>query len=503
MSTPTAITPEQKFERILLGSLTANKEYFSKVLGILKPEFFSQERRDIFNSIKKHYKEYSLPPSLGDLEMSIKDTQNQDQRNRIFQELQQIGDLDTSKYNTDKLCDETLSFVKDALYLKALEIGSEGLLTKNDDLKRKAEQILDERAKVNIDSDLGIEFSDATAVIDYYSQETTGLLTQHYSLNERLGPGFLPGTLNLILAPSGVGKSLMMTDLISGFIKAGKNVLLVSLEMSAEEVMKRVHSNTLEMPIADFVPRHFNKDLFIKKLNEAKLKGCGTFWTKDYPPNSFSALNLESLVESFKNEKNLSFDIVFIDYIGIMKSDLLSPSAGLYSYVKSIAEEVRAASKRLNLVTVSASQLNRGATNNLEADNSAVSDSMGSVMTADFLMFLLQTEEMKEKGDIICKITKNRYTGKTETFPMRVNYELMRFEDPEIPKSLEARKEMKDLFETNVQQVEQILEEHHRIDKENAKVLDQKMRSEVKEPTNPANPTNALEVIDEWAGLFN
>lgn len=143
------------------------------------------------------------------------------------------------------------------------------------------------------------------------------------------------------------------------------------------------------------------------------------------------------------------------------------------------------------------------ATNNLEADNSAVSDSMGSVMTADFLMFLLQTEEMKEKGDIICKITKNRYTGKTETFPMRVNYELMRFEDPEIPKSLEARKEMKDLFETNVQQVEQILEEHHRIDKENAKALDQKMRSEIKEPTNPANPTNALEVIDEWAGLFN
>ena len=85
---------------------------------------------------------------------------------------------------------------------------------------------------------------------------------------------------------------------------------------------------------------------------------------------------------------------------------------------------------------------------------------------------------------------------------MRVNYELMRFEDPEIPKSLEARKELRDVFETNVQQVEQILEEHHRIDKENAKALDQKMRKE-SEPTNPVNPTNALEVIDEWAGLFN
>ena len=129
--------------------------------------------------------------------------------------------------------------------------------------------------------------------------------------------------------------------------------------MSAEEVMKRVHSNTLEMPIADFVPRHFNKDLFIKKLNDAKLKGCGTFWSKDYPANSFSPLQLENLVDSFKNEKNLEFDIVFVDYVGIMKSDIISPSAGLYSYIKSIAEETRACAKRLDVPIISASQLNR------------------------------------------------------------------------------------------------------------------------------------------------
>lgn len=492
------ITPEQKFERILLASLSTNKEYFSKVLGILKPGYFTQERKDIFDLIKNHYKEYSIAPSLGDLEMSIKNIQNQDLRNRISQELSSLGELNTKEYNTEKLCDETLSFVKDALYLQALEIGSEGLLTKDDDLKKKAEKILDERAKVNIDSDLGIEYSDANAVLDYYNTDTKGLLTQHYSLNSRLGPGFLPGTLNLVLAPPGVGKSLMMTDLISGFIKEGKNVLLVSLEMSAQEVMKRVHSNTLEMPIADFVPKHFNKDLFIKKLNEAKIKGCGVFWTKDYPANSFSSLHLESLVESFKNEKNLSFDVVFVDYIGIMKSDLLSPSAGLYSYVKSITEEVRACAKRLEIPIISASQLNRGSTNNLEADNSAVSDSMGSVMTADFLMFLLQTEEMKQNGDIICKITKNRYTGKTETFPMRVNYELMRYEDPEIPKSLEARKELKEAFETNVLEVEQILEEHHKADRENAKILDAKMRSESNTPKDTSS-----ELADIWDSILN
>jgi hypothetical protein len=70
------------------------------------------------------------------------------------------------------------------------------------------------------------------------------------------------------------------------------------------------------------------------------------------------------------------------------------------------------------------------ATNNIdEADNSNVSDSMGTVMTADFMMFLLQNEEMKEKQEIVCKVTKNRFAGRTDTWMMNIDYEHMRFND--------------------------------------------------------------------------
>jgi len=82
------------------------------------------------------------------------------------------------------------------------------------------------------------------------------------------------------------------------------------------------------------------------------------------------------------------------------------------------------------LAITSASQLNRGATNNVEdADNSNTSDSMGTVMTADFMLFLLQNEEMKERNEIVCKTTKNRFGGITDTWMMNVDYEHMRFND--------------------------------------------------------------------------
>jgi hypothetical protein len=70
------------------------------------------------------------------------------------------------------------------------------------------------------------------------------------------------------------------------------------------------------------------------------------------------------------------------------------------------------------------------ATNNIDdADNANVSDSMGTVMTADFMLFLLQNEEMKEQKEIVCKVTKNRFAGRTDTWRMGVDYEHMRFHD--------------------------------------------------------------------------
>lgn len=69
------------------------------------------------------------------------------------------------------------------------------------------------------------------------------------------------------------------------------------------------------------------------------------------------------------------------------------------------------------------------ATNNLEVDNSAISDSIGTAMTADLIVLILQNEEMKQKSEVAIKFTKNRYTGMTDTYMMNVDYPHMRFAD--------------------------------------------------------------------------
>lgn len=433
-----------EFEPILLKKLTHNGEFFNKVMPILKKKYFADiGNQELFQLIKEYHGDYHNIPSLTELVAKVKNVSNSEIRAEIIKSLQTINSTEEVQ-NVDFLCDETVSWVKDAMYMESLQIGSDGLMKKDDTLKLKAKQIMEEMAKVSIDSDLGLDFDDIDSMIEYYSERMSGIRTQHKELNKRLGPGFLPGTLSVILAASGVGKSLLMTDLISGMIKKNKNILLVSLEMSDKEIMKRVHANAMDLPINSLLDLNktqgeldkldrpiVTKEMVLSAYQKMKTSGtCGKFFVKDYPSGSFSPLMLEQLVESYKIEKGVQFDAVFVDYIGIMKSDLLSPAAGLYSYIKSIAEEVRATAKKLQLPIISASQLNRSATNNIdEADNSNVSDSMGTVMTADFMLFLLQNEEMKERKEIVCKVTKNRFAGRTDTWLMNIDYDHMRFND--------------------------------------------------------------------------
>ena len=256
--------------------------------------------------------------------------------------------------------------------------------------------------------------------------------------------------------------TLLMNDLFSGMLKENKNILVISLEMSDKEIMKRVHANVLGLPINSLIDlaktegelkniidrKVLTKDDVLEAYNKAKASGkCGKLFIKDYPAGSFSALQLEALVESYRIEKNITFDIIFVDYLGIMKSDLVSPSVGLYSYLKSIGEEVRASAKKLNVPIVSASQLNRSVHGKEadQVDNSAISDSMGTAMTADFLLFLLQNEEMKANKQMVLKCTKNRYTGRTDTWMMNIDYEHMRFADMITENSLEHTKLLEEL----------------------------------------------------------
>lgn len=434
----------KEFEYSLLKGLLSNGEYFNKAFKALEPSYFSDiGTKKTFELIKEYFKQYHAAPKIIEVANQVKDVPNAEVRKQIAETLQKVNHAEVSE-NLQFMLDETLKYIKNTLYYKALEIGAEGLQKHDENLQLKAQQILDVRAKVSFDESIGIQFDDIQEMIKYFSERNYGLKTSLKSLNKRLGSGFLPGTLNVICAAQGVGKSLLMCHLASDFLKAGKNILMVSLEMADKEMLKRIYANVLDIDINSFSDLSktegeikslerpaLNKETILNQYQKYKMSGtCGRFFVKDYPAGQFSSLGLQDLIQKFQIEKNIKFDVVFVDYLGIMKSDVIAPSAGLYSYLKSIGEELRAVAKICNVPVISASQLNRGAVNKTEnVDNSMLSDSLGTAMTSDLILLILQSEQMKEQSEVVCKITKNRYTGMTDTFMMNVDYPKMKFID--------------------------------------------------------------------------
>ena len=430
------------FESILLKSIIEKHDYFSKCFHLLKEKYFSvSANKKIFEMISEYYSEYRKVPSLVDIITMTKDVANKDFRKEIAEALQKINDSKVID-NPEFFNSEVVKFVKNAIFLEGTLLAAEGIQKKSDNLMAKAMSILDEREHVMIDESLGLDFDDVESMISYFSERNIGILTEHAEFNKRLGTGFLPGTLSVICAAQGVGKSLLMCDLISGFIKNGKNVLLVSLEMSEKEMMKRIYANVFDIDVNHFSDlsktsgelENFSdpvtKVQILSKYDSFKIGDRGKLFIKEYPTGSFSASMLESLVKKYQQQKNVKFDVILVDYLGIAKSDRVSPSAGLYSYVKAIGEEFRAAALNLGVVLISASQLNRSSVNQVEnVDNSKISDSMGTAMIADFILFMLQSEEMKENSNMILKVTKNRFNGRTDQWLMDIDYPKMRFND--------------------------------------------------------------------------
>jgi len=208
-----------EFEPIVLKNLLKNSTYFSKCLGILEPKYFKNiGNSELFKLIKNYYLTYKSIPNSTEIIASVKNVQNAEIRNSIIESSKEMQNVEL--VSTDFLIDETVKWVKDSLYLEALMIGSDGLTKKDDSMKLKAQRILEEMHKVSVDSDLGLSFDDIEAMIAYYQERNIGIKTQHKEFNKRLGSGFLPGTLNVLLAAQGIGKCSKGTDTINIYVSS-------------------------------------------------------------------------------------------------------------------------------------------------------------------------------------------------------------------------------------------------------------------------------------------
>ena len=402
-------------EKLILTNLLHNESYTRRVLPFLKKEYFHDMKDSIlFEKINEFVHKYKGLPTKETIVLEIEKDESIGQ-NLYNEILESIKAFDYEKKDEQWLIDNTEKFCQDkAIYnaiMDSIKIIDGQKLEGN---KNSIPTILSDALAVSFDNNIGHDFlNDAAGRYEFYNRTEERIPFDIDLLNDITKGGLPNKTLNVLLAGTGVGKTLAMCHFAASNLLDGKNVLYITLEMAEERIAERIDSNLLNIPMEELL--EFPKKMYFDKIEELKKKTPGKLIIKEYPTASVSAAHFRHLINELKLKKNFKPDIVYVDYLNICSSSRMRGQAvNTYSYVKAIAEELRGLAVEKNFPIISATQLTRTGFSSSDPGLEDTSESFALPATVDFMVALVSSEQLEELNQIQVKQLKNRYNDPTK-----------------------------------------------------------------------------------------
>lgn len=423
-----------EIEHTIITQLLNNEEYTRRVIPFIKRDYFQQNvEKYLFHKISKFIEKYNNLPTKEILSVEV----NQDDVNEnLYHEIVEYLDkIEYEEKNIDWLIDETEKFCQEKALFNAI-MQSIKIIDGEDknETKGNIPTILSEALSVTFDDHIGHDFlDDAEERYEFYQKVEDRIPFDLEYFNMITGGGLPKKTLNVLLAGTGVGKTLAMTHMAAGNLNEGRKVLYVTLEMAEERIAERIDANMLNIPLEDL--RNASRDIYTKKIDKIKSKTNGKLIIKEYPTASANAGHIRYLMNELALKKNFVPDIVYVDYLNICSSMRLKNASSInsYNYIKAIAEEIRGLAVEKNVPIITATQLNRSGYVNSDPGLEDTSESFGLPATADFMLALITSEELENLNQIQVKQLKNRYNdlSAVKRFNIGVDRSKMRLYDVE------------------------------------------------------------------------
>ena len=426
-------------QSVILRSFFTNDDYMRKVVPFMSPDYFEGTYRSLFKEFAQYVAKYNGIPSIESFRISLSESDKiSEEHLRHASDI--LPDLFAKDHDTslEWLLDNTEKFCQDrALYNAVMESisiidGKHQSLTKN-----ALPDILSKALAVTFDTSIGHDYlKDVESRYDFYHEVEERLPFDLEYLNKITKGGLPKKSLNVILAGTGVGKSLFMCHCAAGALSQSKNVLYITMEMAEERIAERIDANLLDVSLDQI--ETLSKDMFVNKVKNIEAKTQGKLIIKEYPTGAAHVGHFRALLNELKLKKKFVPDVVYIDYLNICTSSRmkgLGGSINTYSFIKSIAEELRGLAVEFNLPIMTATQTTRSGFSNSDPGLEDTSESFGLPATADLMLALVSNDELQALNQILVKQLKNRYADPniSKRFVVGVDRSKMKLYDVEDP----------------------------------------------------------------------
>jgi len=400
-----------RIEKTILSNLIHNEEYCRKVVPFLRTDYFSDRKEAVIASqLIKFFLDYNKPATAEILAIEIGNRTDLNDKDIPEYEVY-INDLTSKETNVDWLLGETEKFCRDRAVYNAI-LHSIKIIDGGDKVHTKDSipSILSDALAVSFDNHVGHDYiEDYDDRYDFYHRVEEKIPFDLDMFNKITKGGLSKKTLNVVLAGTGVGKSLFMCHVAASTLMQGKNVLYITMEMAEERIAERIDANLMNIGMDEL--KIIDKDLYSSRFSKVSKKTQGKLIIKEYPTAGAHAGHFKALMEELKQKKKFVPDMVIIDYLNICSSSRMKQGANVnsYTYIKSIAEELRGLAVEYAVPILSATQTTRSGFSNTDVELTDTSESFGLPATVDFMFALISSEELEALNQLLVKQLKNRY----------------------------------------------------------------------------------------------
>jgi len=410
----------KSFQEKIFQGLLSDKQWSSQMVEVMRPNFFDVDYlRFLTEKYFSYYTKYRCFPTLSLLVQVIKEELSDDTddilRDQIIEYLLRIranpnpGDIAYVK-------DKTLDFCKRQAFKGALEKSVDLIQGEN------FEEVIDlmkNAVSIGMHNSSGHDFfEDIEARFLKINRNSVPTGFPRLDQKDIFKGGLGRGEIGVVTANTGVGKSHWLVALGANAMRAGKNVLHYTFELTETSVGLRYDSNLCGIPSNDVQD---NKKL-VKEVYDSK--ELGRLIIKEYPTGSASVVTLRNHIEKL-SLKGFKPNVIIIDYADIMKSTRSYDS--LRHELKLIYEELRNLAMELNIPLWTASQANRDSAQSDIVGLENMSEAYGKAMVADVVVSISRKAAEKSTGVGRLFIAKNRAGRDGIVFPISIDTSMSLF----------------------------------------------------------------------------
>ena len=307
------------FQQSLIKAIIEDKKYGENIIDVLESKYFENASfKFIMENLKELYKNYNKIPDYNTLAQKIMaEGTNKDNAKKHIDTLEAIKD---NEQDTLYVKDTALNFCKQQNLKRELKNVNNIIENGEFEAYHKIEEIIQKALQVGISNDEAVSvFHDIDAALeaDYRTPIATGIV----GIDNLLKGGLGIGELGVVLAPTGTGKTTLLTKFANTAYNLGYNVVQIFFEDNPGNI-KRKHYTIWSEIAPDDQPEF--KEEVKQKVDEAQSRSKGSIKLLKLASDNVTVSEIKNKIRKF-NSEGTKIDLLIIDYV-----DCISPERSTF-----------------------------------------------------------------------------------------------------------------------------------------------------------------------------